>query len=156
MEKAALAAAVKFLAARARGEAELAGKLLKKGFAPEAVRFAVDRLKNLRYLDDAALARDAAERGRDRGEADLLIRLKLEARGVEVGAARRALAEDAPAESESDRARRALRKRAARLKSLAPAVQRRRLGGYLARLGYTPECIEDVLEEHFADQTAGD
>ena len=78
-----LALAVRLLARRDHSTAEIAQKLARRGVADAAAAAAIDRLRELGYLDDRRFAerwaRSAAESGRGYGPR---LRLELARRGI--------------------------------------------------------------------------
>ncbi|MFO7637740.1 MAG: RecX family transcriptional regulator [bacterium] len=132
------------LSYRARTEKEMQERLARKGFAPDIVAAAMDRLRELRLLDDEQYARDFT---RDRvtigRKGKWNVRGELMKRGVARKAIEAALAE-APDELAVARDLAArYRQRHARLE---PEVLRRRLYAMLARRGFSPDVIRPALE----------
>ncbi len=80
----AYAAALKMLGRRDYFFEELKRKLRRKGHAPEAVETALERCRELGYLDDRRIAvRFGEVRAGDRGWGPARVRAELRARGVE-------------------------------------------------------------------------
>lgn len=140
--------ALNMLAFRARSSSELARSLQRKGEERPHVDWALERLKEQGLLDDAAFARsfarskvvdgkqsrrrvqqDLARKGVARSLSDEAIDTVIEEEAVD----QRAIVEDAA------------RKKLRSLSGLEPAVQRRRLYGFLARRGYELDDIRSVL-----------
>jgi len=140
--------ALNMLAFRARSSSELARSLQRKGEEKPHVDWAIDRLREQGLLDDAAFARsfararvvdgkqsrrrvqqDLARKGVSRSLSDQAIDTVIEEEGVD----QRAVVEEAA------------RKKLRSLAGLDPAVQRRRLYGFLARRGYEIDDIRSVL-----------
>jgi regulatory protein len=145
--EAAFEAACRSLAARRQSRAEVAYKLARKGFSPSAVEAALDRATRLGFLDDTALAADAA---RTLAEGRLYGRRRvaqaLAARGLDPAAVEGALHAVAPPDpaAEAARARTALA-RGRRLPPLGDAAARRRAALFLARRGFDWDAIELAL-----------
>lgn len=141
----ATAAALQFLGYRPRSRAEVERRLARRGFAPEAIVAAVERLERWRYLDDDAFARAWIEnrqehqpRGRRR------LKDELRQKGVD-----REVVEQALEEAELDEYPAALelaRKRLPSLRGDEPLAQRRRLAGFLQRRGYGWDVVGRVLD----------
>jgi regulatory protein len=151
-------AALNLLSHRQRSEAELRRRLTLKGFAGDVVNRVVANLLEARLLDDAEFSA-AFARGRIRGRprAPRIILRELRARGVSVEAAEQgllgALREDDTSETKLARtaaltwvrrsgkstAQHAAEKPETRLRA------RRRLYGYLARRGFSPDAIRIAL-----------
>jgi SOS response regulatory protein OraA/RecX len=171
-----LAAAFRFLEARARSVAETRRRLSDAGYRPELIQGAVDRLLAIGLLDDEAFARhwvESRDRARPRGEIALKRELRL--RGVEAGVIESALEErrsgsaDRGLEMSSDSdaqgaervdpdetaARRLLDRRRRDLDRVAdPRKRRARAYALLARNGFGPE-IASRLAATVVDSDAG-
>jgi regulatory protein len=141
--------ALNMLAFRARSSSELARALVRKGEDRSDVEWAVARLTEQGLLDDGAFARafarakvvggkqsrrrvqqDLARKGVARALSDDAIDTVLEEEAVD----QRAIVEEAA------------RKKLRSLAGLEPAVQRRRLYGFLARRGYEIDDIRGALD----------
>ena len=140
--------AVTMLASRGRSSAELRRLLIRKGELPEHVDAAVERLLAQRLLDDGRFAREfARSKALGAGHSQSRLRRELARKGVarEVAdAAIRDVMESDEIDASAiidDLARRKLRT----LRSEEPAVQRRRLYGFLARRGYGPDSIHATM-----------
>src|SRR5690606_26030989 len=133
-----------------RTEAELT-RALFRDFEPDEVEHAVARLRELRYLDDAAWAERYAgsSRARERGRA--LLRAELRRRGVSAGAAEEALA----GHDDFNAALQAGRRRMPGLARLAPEARRRRLYDFLRRRGFEDETARRVLDRLLDEVEAG-
>ena len=140
--------ALNILAFRARSSSELARSLQRKGEEKPHVDWAIARLTEQGLVDDAAFARsfarakvvggkqskrrvqqDLARKGVSRSMSDEAIETVFEEEAVD----QRAIVEEAA------------RKKLRSLAGLDPAVQRRRLYGFLARRGYELDDIRSVL-----------
>jgi regulatory protein len=146
-------AALYLLKARGRTERDMAERLLKKRFMPEAIGPTIARLKELNLLNDDALARTWAESGRRQGWGEQRLKQALWKRGVPRDIIVAVLAEtpEEGAPDESARARESLARRVKRMKldGIEKPVIYRRLGGYLARQGFSPEVVRETLENFF-------
>jgi regulatory protein len=140
--------ALNILAFRARSSSELARSLVKKGEERPHVEWAIARLAEQGLLDDEAFARSFArakvvggKQSRRRVQQDLA------RRGVSRTVSNDAI--DSVFEEEAIDQRsiveEAARKKLRSLAGLDPAVQRRRLYGFLARRGYELDDIREVL-----------
>jgi regulatory protein len=154
----AMDAAMHLLKVRARGESELARRLVLKGFPPETARGAVERLKELQLVDDRALARQKVETLRAQGRGEIRIRQDLRRLALPralVDEALAATAGEAAAAAEERRAWDALQRRAKRLGAgLDRRALYRRLGGFLGRQGFHPDVVRDALERFFSRKAA--
>lgn len=150
-----LEAALRFLEARARSEAEVRRRLTFAGYRPDLVDGAVVRLTELGVLDDEAFARawvESRDRARPRGERAL--RRELALKGVDRSVSDEILDErrDAAAGEATDvnleAARRLLARNGRSLARIAdPRLRRQRAYALLARNGFDPDiCREASLE----------
>jgi regulatory protein len=135
----AMAAAGRALAQRDRSRAELARRLASTA-PPEIVTEVVGDLERMGYLDDARLAASLAARRLEAGWGSLRIAADLERLGVEA-----ADAVVLAARGEHAAASALLASRHARGRTLAQRF------GLLARRGFLPETIEDVLGSEVVD-----
>jgi regulatory protein len=147
-----LEAALRFLEARARSEAEVRRRLTTAGYRPELVDAAVARLLELGVLDDEAFARawvESRDRARPRGERAL--RRELSLKGVErevldeVLEERRDAAGDGGTNVDLDAARRLLARNGRSLERVTdPRVRRQRAYALLARNGFDPDVCREA------------
>ena len=149
-------AALRFLEARPRSIAEVRARLGRKDFAPEAIDAAIARLAELELLDDAAFARywvENRQAHRPRGVGAL--RDELRRKGIDADVTAEVL-DDAltgdEAASAWELARGALRKYAG---SQDRNAFTRRMGSYLQRRGYTFEVIRPIVDQLWAEVSAG-
>jgi regulatory protein len=138
-------AALDLLAYRDHSRAELASRLTRKGFLPEAIEPALQRLEQAGLLNEESFASAFASGRAARGIASSVIRRDLVARGIDPDLAARAAAEASPADAEADRCH----ELAAAWLSRRPGLQRpaaaRRLASYLARRGYPAGIVASVV-----------
>jgi regulatory protein len=131
------------LSYKARTTAELEKRLTRKGFPPDIVDATIKRLAELKMVDDAGFARQFVEDRVNIGHRGRLrIRAELAKRGVERAHIDSALKE---APDEVAAAREVADKYRSRNRRLEPAILRRRLYGFLARRGFTPDTISRVI-----------
>lgn len=136
--------ALRFLAARARAEAEVRAYLLRCGYAAERVEAVLARLREAGWLDDAAFARQWVEvrkSGRPRGRR--LVRLELLRRGVAPEVADAALA--AWAEEDERQAAYALACRRLHRYRTPRGLDAARLYRFLLGKGFAPGIAGDVV-----------
>jgi regulatory protein len=137
----AMERAGRYLALRARSEHELTDRLLEGGFDEPVVREAMERLRNLRLVDDLEFAREWIEHRSERKQLGATIILhELSEKGVDPEVARRALAEAGIDEESAARAW-AL-KQIKRLSRYPLEEQGGRLINGLVRRGFTSEVAE--------------
>jgi regulatory protein len=129
--------ALSLLARSAHSRRGLAKKLEDRGFAPGAVKAAIDRMTELGYLDDSAFARDwARARIAGRAEGWKAVYRGLLRRGVPRGIAGEAASEVCSDEAELEMARR-----------LAGGLAPRAAASRLAARGFRTRTIAHVLRE---------
>jgi regulatory protein len=156
----ALDAALRLLASRPWGEEELRARLRKRGFGSEAVDGCVERLVELRLLDDRAFAatlarhriqlaprgrfsliRELLQRGVSRDVADSAVEGVLEDEGLEEGdLARKAVT------AWLDRQTSGALSAFAGERGAERERHRRRLYGYLSRRGFNASSIREAME----------
>ena len=143
-------AAAAFLAVRPRSVDETRRRLRQLGYPEALVETAVQRLVELRYLDDEEFARawvESRDRARPRGE--VALRRELGLKGIEREVVDGILSERelaAPADGAADRdaATRLLeRKRAALLREADPRKRRQKAYALLARNGFDPDVCRE-------------
>jgi regulatory protein len=143
----ALQYAFLLLSYKARTTNELKQRLARKGLSPDIVSQTLQRLSELKMVDDAGFARRFAEdriaighKGKWRILGELL------KRGVAKEHIEEALA---TAPDEKAAAREVAEKYLSRNRRLEPAVLRRRLFALLARRGFSPDTIRQVTQMEF-------
>lgn len=166
-----LAAAFRYLEARARSVTETRRRLTDAGYRPVLVEGAIERLLGIGLLDDDLFARgwiESRDRARPRGEAALRRELRL--RGVDPATVDTALEErrterfagstmgdsldgdEAPGDPDEAAARRLLERRRRDLDRVAdPRKRRQRAYALLARNGFAPGVAARVAAEAVAD-----
>lgn len=148
--------ALRFLGPRARSKGDVEARLERAGYSQSAIVQVVERLEELSILDDVAYARDAAEQGRASGKGADLVRRDLSLRKVAPETREAAVVEEYGQSDPQELAFRAGCARAGKLAGLPPAVQYRRLAGYLARRGHEPEVVTDVCCRILGDSARSD
>jgi len=144
---------LRMLTDRARTRHELEAALQAEGLAPEITDAVLDRLVELRLIDDAAYA-EAFVRSRQRaGVAKRSVTRELRAKGVAEPEATAAL-DTIDADTERETAILLATRRAARTAGLAPDVRRRRLYGVLARRGYPSDLVRTVVAQVLGEAEA--
>ena len=140
--------ALNLLAFRARSAGELRRRLLQKGESAPVIERVIERLVSEGHLNDAAFARELARaKVLGKGHSRRRLQQDLYRRGVSRETADAAIDDALADESVDERAvaERAARKRLVALGSLDAATQRRRLYSFLARRGYEPDAIREVM-----------
>jgi regulatory protein len=139
-ERLALRRGLELLARRFRTEAELR-RALERQFAPDEVERAVARLKEMRYLDDAAWAERYVGSTRARHHGRALLGAEMRRHGVSAEDAAGAL----EPHDDLNAALEAGRRRMPSLARLEAAVRRRRLYDFLRRRGFADETAREAL-----------
>ena len=151
--------ALNMLALRARSSSELARSLVRKGEEKPHVDWAIARLLEQGLLDDAAFAR-ALTRSRVVGgkRSRRRVEQELARKGVARSVAGEAIDNVFEDEAVDQRAivEEAARKKLRSLAGLEPAVQRRRLYGFLARRGYDLDDIRAAIAAAGSTESAED
>jgi regulatory protein len=138
-------AAVLYLGNRPRSVAEIRRHLHAKRYDDDAIDGAIDKLRAQRYVDDLDFAKYWVEqRSRFRPKGDRALVSELSNKGVSRETINAALGE-MPAESEGDRARRAIARQLTRWSSLEPAERKRKIHAFLAQRGFGYDVIDDVI-----------
>lgn len=138
----AVESAAHFLGYRPRSMAEVRQNLAAKEFAPEVIEAAVERLKEMGFVDDAAFARYWAQ---NRTEFKPLSR-----RALKVELRRKGVADDAIGEALSDvdesaSAYQAATKQVRKLRGLTKREFKLKLGAFLQRRGFSSETTQDTV-----------
>jgi regulatory protein len=142
--------ALNMLAARGRAAAELRRLLIRKGEPPEYADAAIERLRDVGFIDDENFARQfARSRATGGGVSRRRVQQELARRGVSRDVSSEAIAEVFAEEAidEQMSLMRVATKKLRTLGQLDAATQRRRLYGYLARRGYDADDIARALRE---------
>jgi regulatory protein len=143
--------ALRLLAARSRSAAEIRRRLRRDGAALDRIERVIGALESRGLVDDAAHARAVTRsRVRSRAASSRRIEQELRRQGVAADVAAEAIGEVFADESvdEAAVAMEVARKRAALLVDLPAPVQRRRLYGYLARRGYSPDIVRAAVDRY--------
>jgi regulatory protein len=143
--KKALSAAYRCLARSPRSRVELERRLREKNYPEPIIRQVIQRLKEYRYLDDQAFARQwARDRITRRGWGPSRLRFELKRKGIAKEWIEETLRE---LFEERDEETLALDLITHRLKGqgLGDVREQRRWFSYLLRRGYSPDVIQTVL-----------
>lgn len=139
--------ALDLLSARPRSEAELRAALAKRNVPAEVIDELCGRFTEVGLLDDAAFAATlTTSRSQFSGRGKMRIRQELRQKGIDPETAEEALAE-VSVDDELDAARAVAAKRARSLEGLERPVAQRRLAGVLARRGFSPGVVMQVVQE---------
>jgi regulatory protein len=142
----ARAAALRLLNVRLRSRAELEHRLARRGFDPKTVARVLDRLAIEGWVDDRRFVRAWVEGRLALGRAGpRRLRAELRSRGVPADLVDEVLRAAWQPEEERTRAEALARRHLARTAALPPQVRLRRVAGLLARRGFSPEVVADLV-----------
>lgn len=144
----AMTSALRLLSYRPRSEREMQDALRARRIPETIANETLERLRELRLLDDAAFAdawTDSRQRNNPRGRRMLLV--ELTQKGVEREVAQECVA----AIDEEAAAVRAGRKRSQTLRGLEFRDFRRRLGDFLVRRGFGYDVCETAIKQLWAE-----
>jgi regulatory protein len=145
----ALDAALNFLSYRPRSERETRDRLSRGGYSPHIIDLVLERLKELRLVDDESFAQYWIEqRQTHRPRGPRLLRQELNGKGVSREAA--AIAVEA-ADPGADAAYAAAYKKAQQLRSYDAREFQQRLGAFLARRGFDWDVIAPVVKRLWSE-----
>lgn len=147
----ALKRAFRFLAYRARSEAEVRAKLTQWGFPEKSIKGALKRLRSLSVLNDEDFARGwTLARAKARGYGPRRIESQLLQKGISKSLIRLILQEAFDEQGEKRRARELLEKNF-KGKDLSNVRVLRRAGDFLHRRGYHASVITELLGQALTD-----
>ncbi len=139
------------LSYKARATKELTQRLTRKGFSPDIIARTLQRLAELKMIDDAGFARRFAEDRIAIGhKGKWRVRGELMKRGIGRQQIDAAIAE---APDEVAAAKEVAAKYLSRNRRLEPDVLRRRLYALLARRGFSPDTIRQVIDLEETEST---
>lgn len=146
-------AAVRYLGPRPRSVAEIKRHLRTKRFDEAAQDKAIDQLRAQRYIDDEAFARYWVEqRLKFRPKGDRALVSELMQKGVARETIDLVIGEADP-ESETDRARAAIRRPLTRWLAMDDHERKRKIHQYLAARGFGYDVIEAVIAHPEAEES---
>lgn len=144
----ALDAAFRMLARRDHTRHELILKLRRKGFGRQAIDGAIQRCRELGYLDDAKTARSMAGRLAGKGYGPLRIRQALKQKGLDETLVEKVLADGDEEDDQVQAARKALEKKASRLCRESDPWKRRQIAyRFLAGRGFPSSVINRAIND---------
>ncbi len=145
-----LNAALLFLGYRPRSESETRTRLQKRGYTGLEIDRVVERLKNLRLLNDAAFAEYWKEnRTTFKPRGQRMLKSELRRKGVDAVT----ISESIEGIDELDNARRAAGAKARTLKVTDYQIFRNKLGSYLQRRGFDYGVISKVVKQVWEERT---
>jgi regulatory protein len=141
-------AALTFLDFSARSRKELEERLARKKFPAASVEYAVKKLEELGLVNDEKYARETAELLRQRGKGPELIRMELKRKGIHQETVSEIMSGMKESSEDTLGPVRALAaKKLKQMSKLPPEAAARRLTGFLARRGYSPDTVRQILKE---------
>jgi regulatory protein len=145
-------AALRFLGARPRSEREIRTRLARHQFAPEMVDGAIERLRRIGLVDDAAFAEYWVEqRQTHRPRGGRLLKQELRAKGVDLDTAAAAI----PTDDDAEGAYRAAARKAYSLRAVDERTFKQRLSGFLQRRGFDYETTRSVVNRLLSELEVG-
>lgn len=154
-DEAAFRTALRFLARRPFGRADLARRLRQKGHGERAVGAALTRAERLGLVDDERFAERFVASRSARGRGPARLRRDLLGMGVEPAVVEAALrAAEAAGVHDPARVEQLARARARQLRALPPVTRRRRLLAFLARRGFGGSTARDLVARVLAGEAA--
>ncbi|WP_203566627.1 regulatory protein RecX [Aestuariimicrobium ganziense] len=139
--------ALRKLTQRAHSRAELAQAMQARHVPQEAIDEVLDRFTEVNLVDDAAFAAEwARSRHEYKRSSKRVITEELRHKGIDQELIVEAVS-GIDRDSELAAAREIAAKKARSLSGLDPAVAQRRLAGALARRGYGPSVVQQVVRE---------
>lgn len=145
--------AVSYLARRMHSRVELRRKLLKAEFRPEVVEYALSRLEDMSYINDAEFARLKLQQSQRKLIGERRAMQELMRSGVKSEVAKEAVGEHFNSAETKNNAQKLIEKKLPTLRRLEPVKAKRRLIGLLQRRGFDYETIMPLVNRAFA---AGD
>ena len=140
----AMARAGRFLTLKARTEFEVRDRLLGAGYDPKVVDRVLDRLREMKLVDDTDFARSwIEERMRKKGSGPQLLRAELEGKGIDATLIDEAVESAFP--DEVARAEELAAELLPKWSGLSLERQASRLSGALTRKGFSNEAVQAGL-----------
>ena len=152
-ERKGVADALRLLGVRARSEKEISDRLKRKEYEDDIIVIVLERLRSYGYLDDADFAaRWVASRGKSRGRRALSHELRQ--KGVDAETAAATLSEARDAETETESAFVAARKKVGDKPADISREAQAKLSAYLQRRGFGWDAIRPVLRHLYSASAA--
>lgn len=146
------AAVVRAIGRRGLTEKEVSDLVRTKGGDSEQAESVLERMRELRYVDDARVAEEMVHRlSEARGKSRSVVSREMSARGIGREVVDEAL-DGISDDHERTQAIDIALKRGAQLRSLDDATFERRLSGYLARRGYAGSIVREAIASARAER----
>jgi len=130
---------------RPRSVEEMRGRLKKKGFSSDIIKDTISFLKEKEFLDDRNFASGWVENRLKRPFGLRRIKQELKAKGIDKELIEQQLQQTSQNYFEQKIVEKLARDKWARLKNIDPRKAKTRIYGYLARRGFSPDAIIDIL-----------
>lgn len=133
------------LKVRQRSEKEIQERLKKKKFDEDIIRQVLSFLKEKEFVNDTNFTKSWIESRLGKRLGLRRIKQELKVKGIDRQTIERELQEAKKGYAESEIVLRLAKERLMRLKNIEPQKAKRRIFSYLARRGFSPEIIFDVI-----------
>lgn len=135
--------ALKYLSYRNRSTKEVYDYLIRKRFQDETINPALKRLVDMKFLNDEEFAAQwISSRQRYKNKSKLILKMELRQKGVSSSMIDHTLSE---AQDDTETAKIAYEKKKKTLGNLPAEEFKKKMGGFLARRGYSWEIISKIL-----------
>lgn len=136
---------LKYLSFRNRSVKEIKDYLLRKNFIDETINSAIEKLKNLKFVDDEEFAKSWIDaRQRNKGKSKFILKQELRIKGIDNQMIDQTLKS---AQDDLETARIAFDKKKKILNTLPPIEFKKKMSGFLQRKGYSWEIISKLFKE---------
>lgn len=139
---------LKFLSFRPRSEFEVKQYLVRKGVGEETIKFVLEKLKKLKFLDDRAFTKWWIEqRSAVKPEGGRLVKMELKIKGIPSELIDEFLSEQRSAENEAVLAEKLALKKWEKIKDLPACEVKRKLFLTLSQRGFSFEVIGETVDK---------
>ena len=137
-----------FLSFRARSEYEINFYMLRKNWPEEIRRKIIDKLNQLKLINDEDFARQwIYSRNHSRPAGKALVKYELQKKGIAKEIINRLLAEERTQTTEEILAEKLCQKRLVRLKNLSSKEKKEKLFGLLSRRGFSSQTATEIIDK---------
>jgi regulatory protein len=143
--------ALKYLALRPRSEKEVRDNLTKKKSPPDVTERVIARLTEQKFLNDEEFTRWWIEqRTRVTPRSMRLIQIELQQKGISKDILESRIKNHESSGSDEETARKIIEKRIEKMRDLPRIEIYQKLGGHLARKGYSWDIIKKAIDEQLS------
>ena len=148
------ALSLRYLSYRPRSEKEIRDYLMRKKSSPEIIEHVISKLNDHKFLDDGEFARMWIEsRNRSKPRSQRLLRLELKRKGIadeilESGIRNQELR----GETDLELAKKIVSKKISKLRNMDKQDIYKKLGGMLARRGFSWDTIKQAVDETLGEE----